>query len=183
MAVARDGREDGPPNFDRNVSRPGLWFLGDESSGIAAKTRPKLLRIFLPKLRIRLSGIFDGSWIVNSRPTGRWSDVSTTGKDLCERTTVLMVVSARNSTRSHQAGRRFGSYSIPPGLSLKVGAKSQVGTVQSQHAVLLVGPHDSSASLSSPVAFTNAVFYTTVPDVVRVEAPVQIARQDGDVAP
>ena len=122
-----------PPNFDRNVSRPGLWFLGDWSSGIAAKTRPKLLRIFLPKLRIRLSGIFStGPGSLTPGPTGRWSDVSTTGKDLCERTTVLMVVSARNNTLSHQAGRRFGSYSIPPGLSLKVGAKSQTGTVQSE---------------------------------------------------
>ena len=50
--------------------------------------------------------------------------------------------------------------------------------------MLLVGPDQLIRfSQTPPVAFTNAVFYTTVPDVVRVEAPVQIARQDGDVAP
>ena len=53
-----------------------------------------------------------------------------------------------------------------------------------QHAVLLVGPDEFiSFSQALPVAVTDAVFYTTVPDVVRVEAPVQIAREDGDVAP
>ena len=53
-----------------------------------------------------------------------------------------------------------------------------------QHAVLLVGPYEFiSFSQTLPVAFTNAVFYTTVPDVVRVEPPVQIAGQYGNVAP
>ena len=40
---------------------------------------------------------------------------------------------------------------------------------QVNHAVLLVGPHEIiSFSQALPVAFTNAVFYTTVPDVVRI---------------
>ena len=53
-----------------------------------------------------------------------------------------------------------------------------------QHAVLLVGPYELIRfSQALPVAVTNAVFYTTVPDVVRVEAPIQIAREHGDVGP
>ncbi len=53
-----------------------------------------------------------------------------------------------------------------------------------QHAVLLVGPYEFIRfSQALPVAFTKAVFYTTVPDVVRVEAPIQITCQHSDIRP
>ena len=50
--------------------------------------------------------------------------------------------------------------------------------------MLLVGPYEFiGLPQTLPVALTNAVFYTTIPDVVRVEAPVQVAGQYGNVAP